>query len=225
MEYKGMPLNWEEYYYQGLQNVNRRNRLNLREEEVLESVRVLKAYNPRNSGREYEVAPEVIFRDAAAGWPARPEIETIIDDFFSGMSLRAHTFDYTEAVISQCRRSGLHVACLTDLPNGMPDRLFRSAITAIEPLLDLYVSSQICGARKPNRKGIDYIASYFGTDVSEILLIGDEKKDETTAINAGCGFMYISEFLKNNPEFYGNCGEESGSYNRRRARNRKKEII
>ncbi len=196
MEYKGMPLNWEEYYYQGIQNVNRRSGLNLREEDILEAVRVLKAYNPRNSGREYEVAPEVIFRDATAGWPARPEIETVIDDFFSGMSLEARTFDYTEEIIGKCRQRGLRVACLTDLPNGMPDRLFRSAIKDIEPLLDLYVSSQICGARKPNRKGIDHIASFFGIDVSEILLVGDEKKDEDTAANAGCGFEYISDFLR-----------------------------
>lgn len=197
MEYKGMPLNWEEYYYQGIQNVNLRNGLNLREEDILEAVRVLKAYNPRNSGREYEVEPEVIFRDATKGWPSRTEIAKVIDDFFAGMSLEAHIFDYTEALIEKCKRNGLFTACLTDLPNGMPDRLFRSAITSIEPLLDLYVSSQLCGSRKPNKKGIVYIASHFGIDVSEILLVGDEKKDEATAANAGCGFMYIGDFLDN----------------------------
>lgn len=195
MEYKGMPLNWEGFYYQGFQNVNRRNHLNLSEEDVLEAVQVMKAYNPRNSGRVYEVAPEVIFRDATAGWPNRPEIESVIDDFFEGMSLEAHTFEYAEEAIGQCRRNGVHVACLTDLPNGMPDRIFRSAVISIEPLLDLYVSSQICGARKPSGKGIEYIAAYFGIEVPEVLLVGDEKKDEETAGNAGCGFMYIGEFL------------------------------
>ena len=143
MEYKGMPLNWEGFYYQGFQNVNRRNHLNLSEEDVLE----------------------------------------------------AHTFEYAEETIGQCRRNGVHVACLTDLPNGMPDRIFRSAVISIEPLLDLYVSSQICGARKPSGKGIEYIAAYFGIEVPEVLLVGDEKKDEETAVNAGCGFMYIGEFL------------------------------
>ena len=48
MEYKGMPLNWEEYYYQGFQNVDRKNKLDLSEEDMLEAIKVLKAYNPRN---------------------------------------------------------------------------------------------------------------------------------------------------------------------------------
>ena len=99
MEYKGMPLNWEEYYYRGIQNVDRRNELNLSEEEVLEAVRVLKAYNPRNSGRQEEIAPEIIFKDATAGWKARPEIGKIIEDFFSGMSLEALVFDYSKKIL------------------------------------------------------------------------------------------------------------------------------
>lgn len=196
MEYKGMQLNWEEYYYRGIQNVDRSNELNLSEEEILEAVRVLKAYNPRNSGRQEEIAPEVIFKDATAGWKTRTEIGKIIEDFFSGMSLEAMVFDYSEMILRKCKEDGLFVACLTDLPNGMPDALFRKTITTIEPLLDLYVSSQNCGVRKPNKKGLEYIAYEFGIDVSEILFVGDEKKDEETAKNAGCSFEYIGEFLE-----------------------------
>ncbi len=196
MEYIGMPLNWEEYYDRGIRNVSIRNNLNLSDEEILASVKVLKDYNPRNSGREYEVAPEIIFEDAMSGWPVKPETEKVIDDFFTGIALEAHVFDYAESVIKECKNKGLCVACLTDLPNGMPDRMFRSAIAKIEPLFDFYVSSQTCGFRKPNKKGIEYIADHFGIDVSEILFIGDEKKDEETARNAGCGFEYIGDYLK-----------------------------
>ena len=57
--------------------------------------------------------------------------------------------------------------------------------------------SQICGYRKPNRKGIEYIADAFGIKVSELLFVGDEKKDEDTANNAGCGFKYIKEYIVN----------------------------
>ncbi|MBR5347680.1 MAG: HAD family hydrolase [Lachnospiraceae bacterium] len=196
MEYKGMPLNWEEYYYQGIQNVDRCNDLNLSDEEIREAVRVLKTYNPRNSGRQEEIAPEIIFRDATAGWKTRPEIGKIVEDFFSGMSLEAQVFDHAEQTIRKCKEDGLLVACLTDLPNGMPDALFRKAIPTLEPLLDLYVSSQICGVRKPNKAGPEYIARAFEIDVSEILFVGDEKKDEDTAQNAGCKFEYIGEFLE-----------------------------
>ncbi len=195
MEYRGMPLNWEEYYYQGFQNVDRKNKLDLNEEDMFDAVKVLKAYNPRNSGREYEVAPKIIFEEATAVWNKRPEMEKLIRDFFAGMSLEAHIFDHTDRIIRACKNKGLLVSCLTDLPSGMPDQIFRNSIAAIEPLFDLYVSSQICGYRKPNRKGIDYIANAFGIEVSEILFVGDEKKDEDTANNAGCGFKYIKDYM------------------------------
>ena len=197
MEYKGMPLNWDEYYYRGFQNVNQLNELSLAEEDILNATKVLKEYNPRNCGREYEVAPEIIFEEATAGWKKKPTIGKIIDDFFSGMSLEACIFDYSAGIIKECKKKGLIVSCLTDLPNGMPDKMFRKAIITIDSLFDLYVSSQICGARKPNKKGLEYIADYFGIDVSDILFVGDEKKDEDTALNAGCKFMYIEEYLNN----------------------------
>ena len=42
MEYKGMPLNWDEYYYRGFQNVNQLNELSLAEEDILNATKVLK---------------------------------------------------------------------------------------------------------------------------------------------------------------------------------------
>lgn len=52
MEYKRMPLNWEEFYYKGFQNVGTANGLNLTDEEITRATEILKSYNPRNSGRE-----------------------------------------------------------------------------------------------------------------------------------------------------------------------------
>ena len=109
MEYIGMPLNWEEFYYRGFQNVNLVNALNLSEEEILEAVKVLKEYNPRNNGREYEVDPEIIFGDATVKWRSKPEPGKIIDDFFFGMSLEARIFDHTIGLIDKCKKSGFSV--------------------------------------------------------------------------------------------------------------------
>lgn len=87
----------------------------------------------------------------------------------------------------------MKVACLTDLPNGMPDYLFRNSVKNIADKLDLYVSSQTCGYRKLNPGGVLYISEQFFTELSEILFVGDEDKDKRTAENAGCGFMHIEE--------------------------------
>ena len=51
------------------------------------------------------------------------------------------------------------------------------------------------------QNGIECIAEQFGIDVSEVLFVGDEKKDEETARNSGCGFEYIDEYLKDNVAF------------------------
>jgi len=176
MDYKGMPLNWNEYYYQGFQNVNIHNNLNLFDNEVQVAVDILKSYNPRNCGREKEIRASVLFKKATEKWNHRPSVDVIINDFFAGMQLESQIFDYTEELLKECKKKNLFVACLTDLPNGMPDYIFKSAIKDIEKYLDLYVSSQTCGFRKPNKKGINYIADFFGIKVTEILFVGDEKK-------------------------------------------------
>ncbi len=196
MEFKSMPLNWSDYYYEGFTRVNNIFGLDLSENDLQQSVEILKSYNPRINSRENEIAPKIIFRDAIADWNVKPNIENVIVEFFNGLNLSAKIFDYTIDMLLKYRKHGYKIACLTDLPNGMPDSLFKSAISEIIDLFDLYVSSQSCGVRKPNKKGLITIAETFGVDVSDLLFVGDEKKDYITAQNAGCEFMFIDDFLK-----------------------------
>lgn len=121
-------------------------------------------------------------------------IKKIIQDFFDGMNLKPVIFDYTKNLIKSCKAHGCKVACLTDLASGMPDYIFREDIAEIVNEFDLYVSSKTCGYRKPNKAGIEYIASKCEVDVKQILLVGDEEKDYNTANNANCDFMFISDF-------------------------------
>lgn len=195
MEYKGMPLNWCDYYYKGFGKVKDTYGLELSEIELQKAAEILKSYNPRISGRELEIAPEIIFSECIANWKNKPNIENVIDAFFEGLSLSAEVSDFSVALLHKCKSHGCKIACLTDLPNGMPDSMFKKAIAEIIDLFDLYVSSQSCGARKPNKEGLLLIARTFDVDVSELLFIGDEEKDYMTALNAGCNFMYISDFI------------------------------
>ena len=196
MEYKGMPLNWCDYYYKGFGKVKDTYGLELSEIELQEAVEILKSYNPRISGRKLEIAPEIIFSESIANWKNKPNVENVIDAFFNGLSLSAEVFDFSVALLHKCKSYGCKIACLTDLPNGMPDSMFKKAIAEIIDLFDLYVSSQSCGVRKPNKEGLLLIARTFDVDVSELLFIGDEEKDYKTALNAGCNFVFISDFYK-----------------------------
>lgn len=195
MEYKGMPLNWCDYYYKGFGKVKDTYGLELSEIELQKAAEILKSYNPRISGKELEIAPEIIFSECIANWKNKPNIENVIDAFFEGLSLSAEVSDFSVALLHKCKSHGCKIACLTDLPNGMPDSMFKKAIAEIIDLFDLYVSSQSCGVGKPNKEGLFLIARTFDVDVSELLFIGDEEKDYMTALNAGCNFMYISDFI------------------------------
>ena len=194
MEYEGMPLNWNDYYYQGFKKISDHFSLGLSVEDIDRSAEILKSYNPRNTGRDYEIMPIVLFDEAMAAWENKPDVREAIEVFFSGIGLKAKIFDYSRKLIDICKKHGMKVACLTDLPNGMPDHLFRDSVKDIVDKLDLYVSSQTCGYRKPNPGGLLYISEQFFIEPSEILFVGDEDKDKRTAENAGCGFMYIDEF-------------------------------
>lgn len=208
LEYKGMPLNWSEYYQQGFENVSKSLGFNASELDILKSVDIMKAYNPRFSGREEEIAPEIIFRDVIKNWEGNDKVEdinTVIDSFFEGIELKAEVFEYSFKIINMLKSQGCKVACLTDLPNGMPDRIFKRGFKELIDSLDLYVSSQSCGYRKPNKNGLMYIADRFGCDISQMLFVGDEDKDKKTAENAGCRFVRIDDYIKGKRE-YGNLG-------------------
>lgn len=203
MEYVGMPLNWSDFYLNGFEHINETFKLELSESELKKSAEIMEAFNPRFSRREYELAPEFIFSSAISGWRKKPNIGSVAETFFSGLKLDANIYDYSIDLLSKCKKAGFKTACLTDLPNGMPDSLFKPAVVALLPYMDLYVSSQVCGVRKPNKGGLCYIADKLEILISEILFVGDEEKDLLTARNAGCSFAYIDDFRTNSSIFEG----------------------
>lgn len=141
MEYKGMPLNWSDFYVGGFSLINQRFNLGLSKTQIDQAVEILKSHNPRICGRQNEILA-------------------------------------------------------TDLPSGMPDSIFKPSITELLPYFDLYVSSEVCGFRKPNKAGLEFIANHFNVPVTDLIFIGDEQKDIDCATNANCKFVHISKIIK-----------------------------
>lgn len=193
MEFKGMPPVWIDYYRIGIEGINEKFCLRLSDDELEKSVEILKSYNPRVNYRETEITPTEIFTNATEHWNTDLDIDSIIECFFDGMNLDTVIYDYAFELIEHYKKDGYSVACLTDLPSGMPDYIFKKPLKSLIDKLDLYVSSQSCGYRKPNKFGLQYIADYFDVDVESLLFIGDEEKDSLAAQNAGCDFVFIKE--------------------------------
>ena len=192
MEYEGMPLSWLAYYPKGFAAVNKAFALELTEEEIACSVEVLKGYNPRYCPREAEIAPEKIFGDAIRCWRKKPPVEQVIAQFFKGMELSPRIYEDTVPALSLLKEAGRKIACLTNLPSGMPDALFREGIQDLVEKLDYYLSSGSCGFRKPHPAGLYRIAQEFKVPVERLLFVGDERLDMETAETAGCSFVRIA---------------------------------
>lgn len=94
-------------------------------------------------------------------------------------------------MLKELREKGHTIGCFTDLPPVMPDEMFRKDIEEILPYIDMYVSSQSCGYRKPNKFGLQQIADQYQVPVYSLIFVGDEEKDRKTAENAGCRFIRI----------------------------------
>ncbi len=196
MEFKDMTPVWIDYYKVGFDSINKKYNLCLSDKDINNSVQIMKSYNPRVNYREKEIAPCDIFKKATADWNKELDIDSIIESFFAGINLDTAVYNYSFALLEKYKSNGYNIACLTDLPSGMPDRIFRKPLAKLIDKLDLYVSSQSCGYRKPNKFGLQYIADYFNANIKDIVFIGDEEKDKQAAQNAGCEFMFIGELLE-----------------------------
>lgn len=192
MEYVGMSDSWTAYYRQGFEAIKEKYRCGVSEADIETSVEILKKYNPRVNYREEEYAPEVLFSEALAHWKEKPPLKACIDTFWEGLQLQVRIYPETVPFLRRMRAQGCQIAVLTDLPSAMPDERFRRDIQELQEYFDFYVSSQTCGFRKPNTKGLRLIAKHYQVPVAKLIFVGDEEKDRKTALRADCRFRLLN---------------------------------
>ena len=191
MEYAGMPGSWVDYYEQGFANINDKFRLNKTAADISRSVELLKTFNPRVQYREEEYSPEYIFSRVLEHWRTDFDVTDCVYAFYEGLRLNAVIYPDTLPVLRELKARKYRIAALTDLPTAMPDALFKRDISGILEYIDMYVSSEGCGFRKPNCTGLRLIAEHFDVPITELVFAGDEEKDRKTAENSGCVFVRV----------------------------------
>ena len=196
MQYEGMPYSWVEFYQQGFDSIIQKYNCNVSKEDIQKSVQILKDFNPRVSGREVEYSAEHIFSNALEHWNIDTPIKNCIETFWQGLKLSAKIYPDTIEVLTELKEKGYIIATLTDLPNAMPDEIFKKDISELLSYFDYYVSSCVAGYRKPNCKGLQMISDKYGVPVTELVFVGDEEKDRKTACNANCKFVHIQRTTK-----------------------------
>jgi len=191
MHYVEMPHSWVDYYNQGFEAIIRRYNCNISKEVLGNSLRMLTDYNPRISKREIEYTAEDIFAQVLEHWNIGIPIKSCIETFWSGLKLKAELYPDTMEGLLKLKEKGYFIAALTDLPNAMPDEIFKCDIAELMDHIDYYVSSATAGYRKPNCKGLQMISDKYKTPISNLIFVGDEEKDRITALNANCRFVHI----------------------------------
>lgn len=196
MQYEGMSYSWVEFYQQGIDAIIQKYNCNVSMEDIQKSVQILKDFNPRVSGREVEYSAEHIFSNALEHWNIDTPIKNCIETFWQGLKLSAKIYPDTIEVLKELKEKGYIIVTLTDLPNAMPDEIFKKDISELLSYFDYYVSSCVAGYRKPNCKGLQMISDKYGVPVTELVFVGDEEKDRKTARNANCKFVHIQRTTK-----------------------------
>ena len=191
MQYIGMPYSWVDFYYQGFKAIAEKYCSDFSPDKIQASVDILKQFNPRVNYRENEYSAEYIFSTALEAWKLNVSIQECIETFWKSLNLKAEIYDDTISVINELKHKGYAIAVLTDLPNAMPDYIFKKDIEELLSCFDFYVSSSVAGYRKPNIAGLKMISDKFNTSLCDLIFIGDEEKDRQTAINANCKFIKI----------------------------------
>ena len=189
----GNPLSWAPLYRPALERADRECALGLAEGDFLSAVEVLKRYNTRICPRIREVRADDIFQEILDGW-GRPDgpRERVKRAFFAFFKQNdPHPFPDVPGTLAELKRAGVRTATLSDVAYGEDNETALADIRGIADYIDLPLTSRDIGWRKPDGRGLRYIAERFREDVGKLIFVGDEEKDVRCANGAGAVSVLI----------------------------------
>ena len=95
-------------------------------------------------------------------------------------------------MLEELRNRGIVIGTLSDVAYGMDNQYALEDIKEISQFVTYPYTSNDIGYRKPNAAGLLFLMKQLDVDASEILFVGDEKKDMECAHNAGVTGVLIS---------------------------------
>lgn len=185
-DYKNLPKAWNGFYKEAFNSLENKLQRNFSSSEIQSAIEVLSKYNARLHPRENEISDELIFEEINSVLKTEISAKELAINFYSFFQEKLVVYGETVSVLNALRKNGCKIGVLSDLPTAMPHECFVKDISKINFDFDTVQSSQSTGWRKPNIQGILKIAEIFGCHPSEIIYVGDEKKD-MDLINKVCG--------------------------------------
>lgn len=193
LTYYPIPLNWSKLYRPAFETVSKDLGIDISEEEYVHIGSVLAKYNTRINPREIEVSSDEIFGEILEGTKIDKHlINDIKREFYSFFRTDVEIYPEAEAVLKELKGKSILTATLSDVPYGMDNEYALGDLGKLIEYIDLPYTSNDIGFRKPLGTGLIRIAEEFHIDPSELVFVGDEKKDIECAHNAGTKGILIN---------------------------------
>lgn len=187
------PLNWKELYRPALLQTASKCNYVLREEDYSRAIQILTKYNTRIYPREYEVSSDTVIGEILNGWNKNPEdLKKAKSAFYSFFRNDACLFEDVKCALEALKGRGISTAALSDVAYGMDNEYALEDISEIMEWLDLPLTSNDTGYRKPNIRGLQMIGEKLQIEFCDMAYVGDEEKDMACANHAGAVSILIN---------------------------------
>lgn len=172
------PLNWSQSYRDAIKFMCEKNNLDFTEDRFENAKSVLNKYNTRVNPREEEVTSDVIFGEIFEKWNEDiNKIKQSKKTFYEFFQREASLYDDAKELLNFCKENNIKCSVYTDVAYGMDDEFSLKDIEEIKDYIDLKLTSENVGYRKPNKKGFEIMLEKFNCKPEQMIYVGDEQKD------------------------------------------------
>lgn len=193
LAYYPVPLNWSALYRPAFESVAEKNRFNITEAEYTHIGNTLSKYNTRINPREREVSSEQIFTEILNGTAIPLEyLDVIKRDFYSFFRNEVRIYEEVPETLKALRAKGIAIGTLSDVAYGMDNEYALEDIGEVIEFIDVPFTSNDVGYRKPSSKGLELLSEKMDIATSEMMFVGDEKKDIECALGASAVAVLIN---------------------------------
>ncbi len=187
------PLNWSDSYYSAIKFMCEKNNIEFTEKRFNSAKEVLEKYNTRVNPREKEVTSDIIFGEIFEKWnESKNKIYQAKKAFYLYFQRSANLYEDAKGLLDYCYENNILCAVYTDVAYGMDDEFSLNDIKEFEKYIDLKLTSENVGYRKPNKRGFEIMLEKFNCKPEEIFYIGDEEKDIKGAKSVGIQSILIN---------------------------------
>jgi len=186
-------LDWSSHYNSALRHVFDKLSIGYNETMLLAASEVLNKYNTRKNSRIEEVSADQIFKEISQILFTDPEnLSLMVKEFFGFFQRESEPEGTALELLNHLKIKEIDCAVLTDVPYGMPKEYVLNDLCKLLDYIDLVVTLEEVGYRKPSTIGLEKIIQYFNTKIENTIYIGNEQKDIEMANNIGAGSVLIN---------------------------------